>query len=298
MWGRLGWLLLWNGERFDYFKPGRGVRQEDSISPYLFVLCIARLSNIICEAVREERWKSIKLSRSGPFLSHLFFADDMVHFAKASTEQTRVVLQCLERFCGFSGQKVNVVESNLFVFKNVDENLAQRLSSVSDIPLTEDLGKYLGVPSIHGRFTIDLFASVVERVATRLEGWKTKYLSLAGRKVLAQSILSAILLYFMQSTLLSKGICDSIEKLIRKFIWGGKDRNCHLVNWKTILLPKERGGLGLRNLYHMNLAFLAKVGWRMLHEEDSLWVQMLRGKYVWSELELDKFMNRDAASNI
>lgn len=31
---------LWNGKQLGWFKPGRGIRHGDSISPYLFVLCI------------------------------------------------------------------------------------------------------------------------------------------------------------------------------------------------------------------------------------------------------------------
>lgn len=32
--------MLWNGEALEEFKPPRGIRQGDPISPYLFVLCI------------------------------------------------------------------------------------------------------------------------------------------------------------------------------------------------------------------------------------------------------------------
>lgn len=44
----------------------------------------------------------------------------------------------------------------------MDENLAMSLPNVSGIQLTNNLGMYLGVPSIHGRVTKDLFALVVE----------------------------------------------------------------------------------------------------------------------------------------
>lgn len=57
--------LIWEGEKSSYFEPGRGIRQGDSISPYLFVLCIERLSHIICKEVWDGRWKGIKLSKNG-----------------------------------------------------------------------------------------------------------------------------------------------------------------------------------------------------------------------------------------
>lgn len=40
--------------------------------------------------MKDKEWKPVKASRSGPFLSHFFFADDLVLFAEASIEQVQV----------------------------------------------------------------------------------------------------------------------------------------------------------------------------------------------------------------
>lgn len=77
------------------------------------------------------------------------------------------------------------------------------------------------------------------------------------RQVLAQSVLSAIPLYPMLTFILPKGFCLKMEKIIRTFLWGGSlgERKTSLVAWEDVTKKKECGGLGLRKLHEMNLAF-------------------------------------------
>mgnify|MGYP004718178431 CR=1 FL=1 len=65
-----------NGERVGYVKPSRGIRQGDPLSPYLFLFCSEGLSNLMAKAIEDRQITGLKVSRNGPVLSHLFFADD------------------------------------------------------------------------------------------------------------------------------------------------------------------------------------------------------------------------------
>ncbi|XP_031116600.1 uncharacterized protein LOC116020256 [Ipomoea triloba] len=147
--------VLWSGKQLEQITPSRGIRQGDAISPYLFVLCMERLSHVIKEEAGKGAWKGIQLSRYGPVLTHLFFADDLVLFAEASQEQ----------------------------ISNVVREEAQLITSIAGIPESPNLGKYLGVPTLHGRVTNNLFTPLLEKMDDKLSGWKTKFLTLAGRQV-------------------------------------------------------------------------------------------------------------------
>lgn len=68
--------VLWNGNMTRSFSTSRGVRHGDPLSPYLFVICIERLAHMITVEIEQGRWKPVRLNRSGPHISHLFFADD------------------------------------------------------------------------------------------------------------------------------------------------------------------------------------------------------------------------------
>ncbi|KAL6129850.1 hypothetical protein ACLB2K_068232 [Fragaria x ananassa] len=49
-------------------------------------------------------WKAVKASQSGPKISHLFFADDLILFTEASSLQASLHKTCLDNFCALSGQ--------------------------------------------------------------------------------------------------------------------------------------------------------------------------------------------------
>lgn len=106
--------ILWNGESTDIFFPSRGVRQGDPISPYIFVLCIEWLSQLISLAAESNTWKPIRLNRNGPPLSHLCFADDLILFGEASLDQAQVISDYLNLFYASSGQKVNKAKTRIF----------------------------------------------------------------------------------------------------------------------------------------------------------------------------------------
>lgn len=67
------------------------------------MLCIERQSHGIQYAISSSLWIPPELSSTGPLLLHLFFANDLVLFAKASLAQVEVVKGVLKDFCACLG---------------------------------------------------------------------------------------------------------------------------------------------------------------------------------------------------
>ncbi|KAG7544019.1 Ribonuclease H domain [Arabidopsis thaliana x Arabidopsis arenosa] len=279
--------LLLNGEITEAFKPARGLRQGDPLSPYLFVLCMERLCHQIERSIESKEWKPISISQGGPKLSHICFADDLILFAEASVTQIRVIRKVLEKFCEASGQKVSLEKSKIFFSKNVHRDLEKLISEESGIQSTRDLGKYLGMPVLQKRINKETFGGVLERVTSRLSGWKSRTLSLAGRLTLTKAVISSIPVHSMSTISLPKSTLDSLDRISRSFLWGSspEKRKQHLISWKKVCRPKKDGGLGIRLARDMNKALLAKIGWRLLHDDSSLWVRVLRSKYKVREVQ-------------
>ena len=188
--------ILFNGGALDSFQPSRGLRQGDSLSPYLFIMCMEILGALITDKCKDNLWDPISASKGGLPFSHLFFADDLVLFAKADVKNCRAIREVLDTFCEISDQKVNVGKSRVFFSPNLDHGCREELCNILEFRSTPSLDKYLGFPLKH-TLSLQDFRAVIERVQGKLAGWKAHLLSFAGRLVLTQATLSTIPNYSM-----------------------------------------------------------------------------------------------------
>jgi hypothetical protein len=85
----------------------------------------------------------------------------------------------------------------------------------------------------------------------------------------------------MSVSQLRKLLHSQIHSLMNRFWWGSNSNSKgeHWISWSRLGLPKQLGGLGFRDLEVFNLALLAKQGWRLIQQPNSLLAQVLKGMY-------------------
>ena len=273
--------LLFNGGCLEPFRPSRGIRQGDPLSPYLFIICMEFLNHLIELKCADKSWNPVKTSRNGLPFSHLFFADDLVLFAHANPKNCLAIREVLNDFCAKSGQTISVAKSRVYFSPNVDSEQREALTNSLGFTPTSNLGKYLGFPLKHPGNCRQDFSFVLDRVKKKLAGWKANLLSMAGRMVLIQSSSSTIPNYVMQCNLLPSKILDGLDRVNRNFLWGTTDqaKKMHWVNWSKVTKPKNHGGLGLQTTKGRNTALLAKLNWRLHTEGNAPWSKVLKLKY-------------------
>ncbi|XP_020220498.1 uncharacterized protein LOC109803368 [Cajanus cajan] len=188
--------VLINGSPTEEFNVGRGLRQGDPLSPFLFLIAAEGLNQMVQLAVSLDLWKSFIVGKDKIQISHLQFADDTLLLTQGDWRSLETIKAILQNFELVSGLKVNFSKSNLIGMNMPDQWLEQGANLLNcrrgAFPF-----KYLGLPVGDHPARGAMWQVIVEVVQRRLALWENKYISLAGRVILLKSVLSALPTYFL-----------------------------------------------------------------------------------------------------
>jgi hypothetical protein len=173
--------VIVNGEVTGKICPTRGIRQWDPLSPYLFLLCAEALSAQLANAERTGFLKGVPTSPKGPRINHLFFADESLLFCRATPAEWHRLEGILELYERASGQMLNRDKTSVFFSRNTDDPVKEIILRLAGVLATQRYDKYLSLPALVGKSRIREFQSIKDRVRHRVNDWKTKFLSQAGK---------------------------------------------------------------------------------------------------------------------
>lgn len=128
-------------------------------------------------------------------------------------------------------------------------------------------GKYLVTLLFQGNSMLELFDNLIPRVTSRIEGWKTKLLSQAGRTTLIKLVTKSIPTYQMSIFSMPKTTNSKTNAIQGKK--KSSKKILYLKKWFHITKPVSVGGIGIRDVQTMNKALHARIAWRIsLHPDD------------------------------
>jgi hypothetical protein len=269
--------VLLNGSPFGLFSPSRGLRQGDPLSPFLFIIGSEVISRLFYSSLH-----GFPIARSCAPLNHLLFADDVVIFTTATATEAGIIQMCLDKYSRWSGQTVNVTKSNILFSKNTAPSMISSIQTILPYTCTPATARHLSLPLLFGKSKTATFSNILDKVQAKIEGWRSKTLSQAGKTVLVKVVASAIPSYAMSTFLLPDGLCHQLDRAFINFWWGfpkDKARNLSLKSWESLCLPKDQGGLGFRLMKEVNLSLISKLGWKLFSNQDCLWVSLFKAKY-------------------
>ncbi|RZC27731.1 putative ribonuclease H protein [Glycine soja] len=246
--------ILINGSPSKEFAPTRGLRQGDPLAPLLFNIVAEGLNGMMRTALNKGLYSSYLVGKQKVPINILQYADDTIFVGEATWDNVIAMKTMLRGFELASGLKINFSKSSVGIF-GAHSNWVQEAARFLNCRTMETPFLYLGIPLGAKHSSWMVWEPLIKKFESKLSKWNQRFLSMAGKE------------------LSMGGGGDSEHK---KIAW---------VNWNNICLPKEFGGLGIKDINRFNAALLGRWIWDLSSNQDQLWVRTLSSKYGgWTDL--------------
>ena len=210
--------VLINGQtQGGWFQPQRGLRQGCPLAPLLFILAADALAFCTMRLCSHGHLSGFQTAGHPGGIPLLQYADDTTFFIQGSETAARTLSQMMYIFADFSGLQLNRAKSSFVGFGLTLEEIVRCAEILATLIVTLPL-RYLGLPLIDRHLRTPDWQPVVEKVETRLGGWRGRLLSRGGRLVLVKVVLSAIPTYFMSAFRMPAGVRRRLESAMRSFL--------------------------------------------------------------------------------
>ena len=253
LYGNASTCVYFNGQYSNWFKLGRGCRQGDPLSPYLYLICAELMSLLIR---KNPDIKGIKMKNVEAVIS--LFADDTNLYLDGSESSFKETIKVLDLFASFSGLNINNDKTQI-IWIGSRRNCGLRFMRDRNFIWDPGTFKILGITfSTNLEELVALnYKDKINEVIRDIAKWKKRSLTPLGKITIIKTLVLSKLTYLL--TNLPDPPAEFIKELdsiLYEFLWGGK---AHRVKKTTMCKSYENGGLKMCNVQATIAAF--KISW-------------------------------------
>jgi hypothetical protein len=136
-------------------------------------------------------------------------------FTTATSSEATIIKNCLDKYSSWSRQTINIAKSNILFSKTIAASTISGIHNILSYAITPATAKHLGLLLLFDRSKMAAFSEILDKVQGKIEGWRSKTLSQAGKTILIKVVASTS--YAMSSFLLPDGLCHKLDTAFKNF---------------------------------------------------------------------------------
>ena len=264
------------GNLSSFFYIGRGCRQGDPISPFLFILCAEILGIMIRN---NQNITGIIINEKEHKLSQ--YADDTLFFLDGTSKSLNETLNVLFEFSKFSGLKVNFGKTHA-VWIGLNKCSTESIKTRWKLSWGKIDFKLLGII-----FHVNLdqmqrinYTDKIQKISSLIKLWKRRYLTPLGKITVIKTLLLPLLNHlFISIPNPNDQILTELNKIFFEFLWEGPAK----IKQNVVVKQYCEGGIKMINLK----AFInsMKLTWlKRMILSDSPWQSVIKKTISFDEL--------------
>ena len=264
-----------NGEQSKAFNLQRSVRQGCPLAPYLFLLTVDVLGQMLQHP--ECHVKGLRLPDNS-YITNQMFADDTLLLLEGTPENMDTALAVINKFSEASGAKLNLHKSVGVWIAQTERLWTWGEEAGMKWLQPGEVTRYLGYPFGNQLTQHEKDNKMLGQVRKHLQRWAGNRLSVAGRIMIANQVILSSIWYFASCMDFSNQAINLVKATVRNYIWSGKrESNTRArVKWATAVLPIVRGGVKILDPLWQTSALLVKLLIRGLSVGYEPWKTLVR----------------------
>ena len=250
--------IIVNGEQSQAFKLQRSVRQGCPLAPYLFLLTVDVLGQMLQHP--DCHVKGLRLPDNSTITNQMF-ADDTLLLLEGNPSNMDRAIDVINRFGAASGSKLNLHKSVGVWISHTPRDWTWGEGEGLKWLQPGEITKYLGYPFGTQLSQQEKDNKMLGQIRKHLHRWSGNQLSLAGRIMVSNQVILSSIWYLASCMDFSNQALRLVRATIRNYMWSGKrDTNTRArVKWSTAVLPIVRGGVKIIDPQWQASALLVKL---------------------------------------
>ena len=252
--------ILVNGFLSEAIRIERGVKQGDSLSCAIFIICIDPLLRNLNNSNKVKNIRYCKRTSDKNKITNFkaaAYADDISVICSSDAGSIQEVFSQYDKLTNRSGLELNadkteILRLNNSIIKEYSFTYNSQLVNIKSVKSIKICGlHYCG--DVNQEYELNVLDKI-KKLSNKISKWIPRHLTMEGKSLIIKTFGLSQLIYNMQSYGFSEHDLSNVEKIIFKFIWSTKETQNGVDRIKRAVMKNDydKGGMKITDVECLN----------------------------------------------